>query len=93
MTISPGNKLILSEMKSGDPVPVREALEQLANAMEAVQRKGLTGDVDRLELFMRDGAGLYPDKYTIRDGYLFDSDTGKTVALPGVNRPIMVIRP
>ncbi|WP_437569025.1 hypothetical protein [Sorangium sp. So ce542] len=46
----------------------------------------------RVELIMEQGAKFEPRKYTVKDGYLFDSDEGKTVTLDGFDKFIMVIR-
>ncbi|HTN83948.1 MAG TPA: hypothetical protein VL242_09690, partial [Sorangium sp.] len=91
VSISSGQKLILSEAKGGK-IYVDEVREQLTNAMEAAKRKGVAGDVTRVELIMEQGAKFEPRKYTVKDGYLFDSDEGKTVALEGFDKFIMVIR-
>ncbi|KYF68992.1 hypothetical protein BE11_32110 [Sorangium cellulosum] len=66
---------------------------QLSNAMKALKKKGLDGDVERVELIMDQGAEFEPKQYTVKDGYLFDSDEGKTVPLIGFNNFIMMIRP
>ena len=92
LSVSKGYKLILSEAKGGT-VNARDVRTQLSNAMKALKEKwGLAGDVDRVELIMEQGAKFDPEKYIVKDGYLFDSDTGKTVTLDGFNKFIMVIR-
>ncbi|WP_437494402.1 hypothetical protein WME75_22455 [Sorangium sp. So ce1014] len=58
----------------------------------ALKKKGLDGDVERVELIMQQGAEFDPTKYIVKDGYLFDSNQGKTVTLDGFNKFIMVIR-
>ncbi|MGK4008935.1 hypothetical protein WMF31_40395 [Sorangium sp. So ce1036] len=92
LSVSSGHKLILSEAKGGT-IDVFEVRNQLTNAMEAVKKKGLAGDVQRAELIMEQGAEFKPDKFIVKDGYLFDTDKGKTVTLKGFNTFIMVIRP
>jgi hypothetical protein len=91
VSVSRGDMLIVGEAKSGT-VPVATVRKQLTNAMRALERKGLVGDVDRVELIMEQGAKFNPKKYTVRDGYLFDSEAGMTVTLDGFNKFIMVIR-
>ncbi|WP_438004227.1 hypothetical protein WME89_36175 [Sorangium sp. So ce321] len=92
VSVSSGHKLILSEAKGGGTIPVSDVRNQLTNAMEAVTKKGLAGDVERVELIMEQGAKFNPEKFTVKDGYLFDTETGKTVTLKGFNKFIMVIR-
>ncbi|XXT17015.1 hypothetical protein WME94_42975 [Sorangium sp. So ce429] len=60
--------------------------------MKALKKKGLDGDVQRVELIMEQGAEFEQKKYTVKDGYLFDSNENKTVTLDGFDKPIMVIR-
>ncbi|WP_437572867.1 hypothetical protein [Sorangium sp. So ce542] len=91
LSVSSGHKLILSEAKGGT-IDVFEVRNQLTNAMEAVKNKGLAGDVQRVELIMEQGAEFKPDKFIVKDGYLFDTDKGKTVTLKGFDTFIMVIR-
>ncbi|WP_437659396.1 hypothetical protein [Sorangium sp. So ce1182] len=91
LSVSSGHKLILSEAKGGT-IDVFEVRNQLTNAMEAVKKNGLAGDVQRVELIMEQGAEFKPDKFIVKDGYLFDTDKGKTVTLKGFNTFIMVIR-
>ncbi|MGK3969829.1 hypothetical protein WMF38_32390 [Sorangium sp. So ce118] len=92
VSVSSGHKLILSEAKGGGTIPVSDVRNQLTNAMEAVKKKGLAGDVERVELIMEQGAKFNPEKFIVKDGYLFDTETGKTVTLKGFNKFIMVIR-
>ncbi|KYF72836.1 hypothetical protein BE15_03615 [Sorangium cellulosum] len=91
VSISRGHKLIISEAKGGT-IPVDKVRKQLSNAMKALKEKRLDGDVARVELIMEQGADFNPKKFTVKDGYLFDSDEGKTVTLDGFNNFIMVIR-
>ncbi|WP_437723201.1 hypothetical protein [Sorangium sp. So ce861] len=91
VSISRGHQLIVSEAKGGT-IPVDKVRKQLSNAMKALKEKGLDGDVARVELIMEQGADFNPKKFTVKDGYLFDSDEGKTVTLDGFNNSIMVIR-
>ncbi|WP_437854752.1 hypothetical protein [Sorangium sp. So ce363] len=93
LSVSSGHKLILSEAKGGGTIDAFDVRDQLLNAMRALKDKwGLAGDVQRVELIMEQGAKFKPKKFTVKDGYLFDSDAGETVTLEGFNKPIMVIR-
>ncbi|WP_437606581.1 hypothetical protein WMF20_37235 [Sorangium sp. So ce834] len=92
VSISRGHELIVSEAKGGGTIPVRKVRKQLSNAMKALKEKKLDGDVVRVELIMEQGAKFDPKKYTVKDGYLFDSDEGKPLTLDGFNKFIMVIR-
>lgn len=62
------------------------------NAMEALKKRRLNGDVARVEIIIEQGAKFDPTKFIVKDGYLFDWDAGQTVTLEGFNKPIMVIR-
>ncbi|WP_437633854.1 hypothetical protein [Sorangium sp. So ce854] len=91
VSISTGHKLIISEAKGGK-IYVEDVRMQLSNAMKALKKKGLDGDVERVELIMEQGAKFDDENFTVRDGYLFNWGTGKTVTLEGFNKFIMVIR-
>ncbi|AUX33486.1 MULTISPECIES: hypothetical protein [Sorangium] len=91
VSVSSGHKLILSEAKGGK-IDVGTVRDQLTNAMEALKKKGLDGDVDRVELIMEQGAEFKDPNFTVKDGYIINSQTGKTVALQGFDKFIMVIR-
>jgi hypothetical protein len=73
-------------------IDAREVIEQLTNPMKSLKSKGLAGDVDRVELIMRDGARFKDRKHMVKDGYLFDSNAGKTVTLDNFPNFIMIIR-
>ncbi|WCQ95119.1 hypothetical protein NQZ70_07894 [Sorangium sp. Soce836] len=93
LSVSSGHKLILSEAKGGGKIDAFDVRDQLLNAMRALKDKwGLAGDVQRVELIMEQGAKFEPNKFIVKDGYLFDSDAGKLLTLDGFNMPIMVIR-
>ncbi|WP_438032330.1 hypothetical protein [Sorangium sp. So ce204] len=93
LSVSSGHNLILSEAKGGGTIDAFDVRDQLLNAMRALKDKwGLAGDVQRVELIMEQGAKFKPKKFTVKDGYLFDSDAGKPLTLDGFNKPIMVIR-
>ncbi|WP_437990031.1 hypothetical protein [Sorangium sp. So ce145] len=92
LSISSGHKLIVSEAKGGARIPFFKVRDQLLNAMEALKKRRLDGDVARVEIIIEQGAKFDPKKFTVKDGYLFDWDAGKTVTLEGFNKPIMVIR-
>ncbi|WP_437966364.1 hypothetical protein WMF04_43310 [Sorangium sp. So ce260] len=91
VSVSSGHKLILSEAKGGT-IDVFEVRKQLSNGMAAAKKKGRAGDVQRVELIMEQGAELKPKKFIVKDGYLFDTDEGKTVTLKDFDNFIMVIR-
>ncbi|WP_437485818.1 hypothetical protein WME75_01920 [Sorangium sp. So ce1014] len=91
VSVSSGHKLILSEAKGGT-IDVFEVRKQLSNGMAAAKKKGRAGDVQRFELIMEQGAELKPKKFIVKDGYLFDTDEGKTVTLKDFDNFIMVIR-
>ncbi|HTN88029.1 MAG TPA: hypothetical protein VL242_30325, partial [Sorangium sp.] len=91
VSVSSGHKLILSEAKGGK-IDVGTVRDQLTNAMEALKKKGLDGDVDRVELIMEQGAEFKDPNFTVKDGYIINSQTGKTVTLEGFDKFIMVIR-
>ncbi|WP_437599786.1 hypothetical protein WMF28_43905 [Sorangium sp. So ce590] len=92
LSISSGHKLIVSEAKGGGTIPFFKVRDQLLNAMEALKKRRLDGDVARVEIIIEQGAKFDPNKFTVKDGYLFDWDAGETVTLEGFNKPIMVIR-
>jgi hypothetical protein len=60
--------------------------------MGALDRKGLAGDVDRVELIMQHGAKFKNKNHIVKDGYLFNTQTGQNITLDGFNKFIMVIR-
>jgi hypothetical protein len=93
VTVSRGQKLIVSEVKGGDTVRVKDIIEQLSNGMEGLRKNGVAGDVEQVELIMTRGGKFKPEKtYSVKDGYLFDLKTGKNVALQGFNKFIRVIQ-
>ena len=64
----------------------------MKNTMKAVDKLGLAGDVERVELFVKKGIAFDDENMVINGGYLFNLATGKTVALEGFkNVFIMVI--
>ncbi|XYH98039.1 hypothetical protein ACMHYB_61585 [Sorangium sp. So ce1128] len=91
VTVSRGQKLIVSEVKGGNPVELDDVFKQLSNGMEGLRNKGVAGDVEQVELIMTRGAKFKPkDTYTVKDGYLFNTKTRKKVTLKGFNHPIKV---
>ncbi|WP_438016757.1 hypothetical protein WMF18_39145 [Sorangium sp. So ce315] len=91
VTVSRGQKLIVSEVKGGNPVELDDVFKQLSNGMEGLRNKGVAGDVEQVELIMTRGAKFKPkDTYTVKDGYLFNTKTRKNVTLKGFNHPIKV---
>ncbi|WP_437713492.1 hypothetical protein WMF45_47020 [Sorangium sp. So ce448] len=81
VTVTRGNKLAVSEAKSG--THVQEAIKQLTNALEALKKKGLAGDVTRVEMIIKKGVALDDHNKIIKNGYLFDKATGQTVQISG----------
>ncbi|MGK4004348.1 hypothetical protein WMF31_17065 [Sorangium sp. So ce1036] len=93
VTVSRGQKLIVSEVKGGDAVRIKDVTDQLSNGMEGLRKEGVAGDVEQVELIMKRGAKFKPeDTYTVKDGYLFNVKKGKRETLNGFNRPIRVIQ-
>ncbi|WP_438024725.1 hypothetical protein [Sorangium sp. So ce233] len=91
VTVSRGQKLIVSEVKGGNPVELDDVFKQLSNGMEGLRKKGVAGDVEQVELIMTRGAKFKPEKtYSVKDGYLFNTTTRKKVTLKGFNHPIKV---
>ncbi|XXY46306.1 hypothetical protein WME91_40530 [Sorangium sp. So ce269] len=91
VSISSGYKLIVSEAKGGT-IRVGKVRTQLSNAMKALKKNGLDGDVARYELIMEQGAKFDDPNITVRDGYLFNWKTGETVTLIDSDKFIMVIQ-
>ncbi|WP_437547375.1 hypothetical protein WME97_45490 [Sorangium sp. So ce367] len=81
VTVTRGNKLAVSEAKSG--THVQEAIKQLTNALKALKEKGLAGDVTRVEMIIKKGVAFDDHNKIIKNGYLFDKATGKTVQISG----------
>jgi hypothetical protein len=81
VTVTRGNKLAVSEAKSG--THVQEAIKQLTNALEALKKKGLAGDVTRVEMIIKKGVAFDDHNKIIKNGYLFDKATGQTVRISG----------
>ncbi|WP_437991714.1 hypothetical protein [Sorangium sp. So ce145] len=91
VTVSRGQKLIVSEVKGGNPVELDDVFKQLSNGMEGLRNKGVAGDVEQVELIITRGAKFKPkDTYAVKDGYLFNTKTRKKVTLKGFNHPIKV---
>ncbi|HTN92381.1 MAG TPA: hypothetical protein VL242_52295, partial [Sorangium sp.] len=83
--------LIVSEVKGGNPVELDDVFKQLSNGMEGLRNKGVAGDVEQVELIVTRGAKFKPEKkYSVQDGYLFNTTTRKKVTLKGFNHPIKV---
>ncbi|WP_437950988.1 hypothetical protein WME98_09425 [Sorangium sp. So ce296] len=93
VTVSRGQKLIVSEVKGGNEIKVKEVVKQLSSGMEGLRQKGVVGDVEQVELIMARGGKFSPENtYTVKDGYLFNVKRGKREPLNGFNRPIRVIQ-
>ncbi|WP_438033971.1 hypothetical protein [Sorangium sp. So ce204] len=94
LSVTKGNALALSEVKSIEEgsIDVDKALKQLTNAMEALKKKGLAGDVQRVELIMPKGAPLNNEDLKIVDGYLLRVSTGERITIKGFKNLVMVIQ-
>lgn len=93
LSVTKGNKLALSEVKGGNAPDVTTALKQLENGMKALTKKGLAGDVERVELIIPKGAPLKINDMTIAtDGFLIRISTGARVTVEGFKNFIMVIQ-
>ncbi|WP_437957387.1 hypothetical protein WME76_39710 [Sorangium sp. So ce119] len=93
VTVSRGQKLIVSEVKGGNEIKVKEMIQQLSSGMEWLRKEGVVGDVEQVELIMARGGKFSPENtYSIKDGYLFNVKKGKREPLNGFNRPIRVIQ-
>jgi hypothetical protein len=99
LSITKGNKLALSEVKSATvaadgtkkSIDVEKALAQLNNAMGALGKRGLAGDVERAELIMTKGAPLNVQDLMVKDGYLVRVSTGKRITLKDFKISVIVI--
>ncbi|WP_437974262.1 hypothetical protein WMF11_37825 [Sorangium sp. So ce295] len=93
VTVSRGQKLIVSEVKGGNEIKVKEMIQQLSSGMEGLRQRGVVGDVEQVELIMARGGKFSPENtYSIKDGYLFNVKKGKREPLNGFNTPIRVIQ-
>ncbi|WP_437335117.1 hypothetical protein [Sorangium sp. So ce394] len=81
VTVTRGNKLAVSEAKSG--THVQEAIKQLTNGLKALKEKGLAGDVARVEIIIKKGVAFDDHNKIIKNGHLFDKATGQTVQISG----------
>ncbi|MGK3998730.1 hypothetical protein [Sorangium sp. So ce1024] len=96
LTVTRGNKLALSEVKSiaseTGKVDVDKAIEQLENAMKRLDKEwGLVGDVERVELIMPKGAPLNNNDLKVVSGYLVKVSTGERGRIRGYKNLVMVI--
>ncbi|WP_437277286.1 hypothetical protein WME90_39540 [Sorangium sp. So ce375] len=94
LSVTKGNALALSEVKSIEEgsIDVDKALKQLRNGMEALKKKGLAGDVQRVELIMPKGAPLNNEDLKIVNGYLVRVSTGERITIKGFKNLVMVIQ-
>ncbi|XXU41866.1 hypothetical protein WME93_40805 [Sorangium sp. So ce1000] len=94
LSVTKGNALALSEVKPIEEgsVDVDKALKQLTNGMEALKKKGLAGDVQRVELIMPKGAPLNNEDLKIVNGYLVRVSTGERITIKGFKHLVMVIQ-
>jgi hypothetical protein len=89
LSVTKGNKLALSEVKGGSHV--NDSLKQLKNTMKAVDKMGLVGDVERVELIVKKGVVFDDQNLIINGGYLFNIATGKTVELEGFKNVFILV--
>ena len=84
LTVTKGGKLAVSEVKGADAtVDAAIAVDQLASTMKALEKNGLAGDVERVELVMKNGVPFKDPKFGVKDGYLINKLTSTTVGVPG----------
>ena len=84
LTVTKGGKLAVSEVKGAEAtVDAALAVEQLTSTMEALGKKGLAGDVERVELIMKNGVPFKDSKFGVKDGYLINKLTNKTIEIVG----------
>ena len=89
LSVTKGNKLALSEVKGG--THVNDSIKQLKNTMNAVDKLGLAGDVERVELIVKKGIVFDDKNMIINGGYLFNLATGKTVELEGFKNVFILV--
>ncbi|WP_437763057.1 hypothetical protein WMF27_42930 [Sorangium sp. So ce281] len=94
LSVTKGNALALSEVKSIEEgsIDIDKALKQLTNGLEAIKKKGLAGDVQRVELIMPKGAPLNNEDLKIVNGYLVRVSTGERITIKGFKNLVMVIQ-
>jgi hypothetical protein len=84
LTVTKGEKLAVSEAKGAEAtIDATHAVSQLKSTMDALARTGLAGDVERVELIMKSGVPFKDPKHGVKDGYLINKLTGKTVEIEG----------
>ncbi|MEO7331588.1 MAG: hypothetical protein ABI193_23640 [Minicystis sp.] len=84
LAVTKGGKLAVSEAKgAAATVDAEHALSQLTSTMEALAKKGLAEDVERVEIIMKNGVPFKDPKFGVKDGYLINKLTGKTVEIEG----------
>ena len=94
MSVTPGNKLAISEVKriEGGKIDVDAALAQLKNVMNTLKSQNLAADVARIELIIPKGAPFKNTDLAIVDGYLIRISTGKKrVTFDGFSNHVKVI--
>jgi hypothetical protein len=82
--------LALSEAKGGDINP-QEVIDQLTNAMNKLKELNLAGDVERVELIMKKGAGVKDENYKVWNGFLVKIVDNKPATPKGFAHFIQVI--
>ena len=84
LTVTKGGKLAVSEVKGADgAVDAAHAVAQLTSTMAALAKNGLVGDVERLELVVKKGVAFLDANFGLKDGYLINKITGKTIEIVG----------
>jgi hypothetical protein len=82
LSMTKGGKLVVSEVKGG-VIEASEAVEQLTSTMQALAAKGLAGDVERVEIIVKNGAAFKDPNLGTKDGYLIEKLTGVTIEITG----------
>jgi hypothetical protein len=90
LSVTKGNKLALSEVKGGKQID--KAISQLTYGMEALDKLGLAGDVERIEIIVKKGQVFDNLDFAILNGYLVQvSKNNARVKIDGFKSLIMVI--
>ena len=80
LSVTKGNKLALTEVKSGQ---LGDALEQLENGVNALGKRGLLGDLERVEIAVAKGQNLGDNNLIVKNGLLFNIAANKPVSIKG----------
>ena len=86
LSMTKGGKLAVSEAKGAEAtIDTATAVDQLTSTMDALAKKGLAGDVDRVEIIVKNGVVFKNPNFGVKDGYLINKLTGKTIEIAGFN--------